>query len=176
MTIGQSLSHEQGAKAFLGLGSNIGDRLGNLREAVVLLGTRAEVGVLRSSRVYETRPVGPPQPDFLNAVIEVESPLGAPELLDVCLGVETEMGRIRRERWGPRNIDIDVLTYGSDTVKLDGLEIPHPRMHERAFVLAPLLELDPDPVLPGGRRAATLRLPPEQILGVRLVAPPLNVT
>ncbi len=153
--------------AFLGLGSNLGDRLGNLRRAVELLGERG-VRVLRSSRVYETDPVGgPEQPDYLNAVVEVEAEGTARELLEACLSIEEEMGRVRAERWGPRTIDLDLLIFGDEEVDEPGLRIPHPRMHERAFVLAPLLELTADPKLPGGRRVADLRLGPELLLGAR---------
>ena len=153
--------------AFLGLGSNLGGRLGNLRRAVELLGERG-VRTLRSSRVYETDPVGgPEQPDYLNAVVEVEAEGTARELLETCLAVEEEMGRVRAERWGPRTIDLDLLTFGDEEVDETGLRVPHPRMHERAFVLAPLLELTADPKLPGGRRVADLRLGPELLLGAR---------
>lgn len=160
-------------KAYLGLGSNLGDRLENLRRAVQLL-DGAGVGTLRSSRIYETEPVGgPPQPDYLNAVIEVDAPGSARELLETCLSVEEELGRVREERWGPRVVDVDVLTFGTEEHHQPDLEIPHPRMHERAFVLLPLLELDADPGLPGGRRASELRLGPLATTGVRPYAPPL---
>jgi len=160
-------------RAYLGLGSNLGERLENLRRAVALLGERG-LSVLRSSRVYESDPVGgPPQPDYLNAVIEAETDGSARELLDACLGAEREMGRERGERWGPRVIDIDVLTFGDEHIDEPGLEVPHPRMHERAFVLVPLLELDADPPLPGDRTVATLRLGASSLGGVRPFAPPL---
>lgn len=160
-------------RAFLGLGSNLGDRLGNLRRAVELLRER-RVRVLRSSRVYETDPVGgPEQPDYLNAVVEVEAEGTARHLLEICLAIEEEMGRLRGERWGPRTIDLDLLTFGHEEIDEPGLRVPHPRMHERAFVLAPLLELTADPKLPGGRRVADLRLGPELLLGARPFGPPL---
>lgn len=160
--------------AYLGLGSNLGDRLENLRRSLDLLEERG-VRVLRSSRVYETDPVGgPAQPDYLNAVVEVAAPGSARDLLGVCLAVEAEMGRVRDERWGPRLIDLDVLTFGDQIIDQDDLQVPHPRMHERGFVLVPLLELDADPPLPGGRRASTLRLGPLALGGVRVHAPPLR--
>jgi 2-amino-4-hydroxy-6-hydroxymethyldihydropteridine diphosphokinase len=162
-------------RAFLGLGSNVGDRLANLQSAVDLLEAAPGIRVLRSSRVYETAPVGPPQPDYLNAVVEVDSDLEAKALLEACLGVERRLGRVRGERWGPRSIDVDVLTYGEASIDEPGLTVPHPRMHERAFVLAPLLELVADPPLPGGRRIATLRVDFGDLAGVRPVAPPLAV-
>lgn len=157
--------------AYLGLGSNLGDRLGHLRRAVVLLRER-DVRVLRSSRVYETEPVGgPDQPDYLNAVLEVDTDGTARELLEACLGVEAALGRERAERWGPRVIDVDLLTFDGETIDQPDLQVPHPRMHERAFVLIPLLELDPDPRLPGGRHAGDVRL--EALGRVRLHGPPL---
>jgi 2-amino-4-hydroxy-6-hydroxymethyldihydropteridine diphosphokinase len=160
-------------RAYLGLGSNLGDRLVHLREAVALLGERA-VHPVRSSRVYETDPVGgPPQPRYLNAVLEVDTRLDPQELLAACLEVEKDLGRVRGERWGARVIDIDVLTYGDRRVEEPGLQIPHPRMHERAFVLIPLLELAADPPLPGDRKAGGIRLGAEALGGVRPFAPPL---
>jgi 2-amino-4-hydroxy-6-hydroxymethyldihydropteridine diphosphokinase len=160
-------------RAYLGLGSNLGDRLANLRRAVALLEER-DVAVVRSSRVYETEPVGgPPQPDYLNAVIEGETDRSARELLDACVAVEDAMGRERAERWAPRTIDVDILTYGREEVAEPGLHIPHPRMHERAFVLIPLLELDADPPLPGGRRVDALRVDAAGLGTVRPYGPPL---
>ena len=162
--------------AYLGLGSNLGERLDNLQRAVDLLAAPPGIRVARSSRVYETEPVGgPEQPDYLNAVIEVRTDLEPRGLLGVCLDVEATMGRVRSVRWGPRSIDIDVLTYGDETVDEPGLVVPHPRMHERGFVLMPLGELCADPPLPGGRSLASLRLGPDAVFGVRPFAPPLRV-
>lgn len=161
-------------RAFLGLGSNLGDRLANLREAVRRLEDR-DVRVRRSSRVYVTAPVGGPggQDDFFNAVVEVDTDLDARALLESCLAVEDEQGRVRAERWGPRTIDVDVLTFDAQIIDEPDLQVPHPRMHERMFVLAPLLELTADPMLPGGRTIATLRLGTATISEVRPFAPPL---
>jgi 2-amino-4-hydroxy-6-hydroxymethyldihydropteridine diphosphokinase len=159
--------------AFLALGSNLGDRLEHLRRAAGLLNGDDGVRVVRSSRVYETAPVGPPQPDYLNAVIEVETTLRARDLLRACLDVERAMGRVRAERWGPRVIDVDVLTYDDERIDEPDLVVPHPRMHERAFVLVPLLELTADPMLPGGARVGDLRTPDDAVSNVRAVAPPL---
>jgi 2-amino-4-hydroxy-6-hydroxymethyldihydropteridine diphosphokinase len=162
------------SRAFLGLGSNLGDRLENLHRALDLLEARG-IRVVRSSRVYETDPVGgPEQPDHLNAVVEVEAPGLARELLEACLAVEEELGRVRGERWGPRTVDLDVLTFDDETIDEPDLQVPHPRMHERGFVLIPLLELDADPPLPGGRRASGVRLGALALGGVRLHAPPLR--
>jgi 2-amino-4-hydroxy-6-hydroxymethyldihydropteridine diphosphokinase len=162
------------ARAFLGLGSNLGDRLDNLQRALRFLEDRG-ARVLRSSRVYETDPVGgPPQPDYLNAVVEVETGGTARDLLNMCLETERAMGRIREERWGPRVIDVDVLTFGTEEIDEPDLQVPHARMHERGFVLIPLLELETDPPLPGGRKAQSLRLGFAALAGVRTYAPPLN--
>lgn len=160
-------------RIYLGLGSNLGERLESLAAAVRALERRG-VHTLRSSRVYETDPVGgPPQPDYLNAVIEVDTTLEPLDLLGACLEVEAELGRERSERWGPRTIDIDLLTYGDREIHEPNLTIPHPHMHERGFVLVPLLELDADPLLPGGRSATTLTLGASALTSVRPYAPPL---
>ncbi len=139
-------------RAFLGLGSNLGDRAANLHRAVELLEAAEGVTVVRSSSVYETDPVGgPPQPDYLNAVVEVETTLEPRPLLSVCQEVEREIGRVRAERWGPRVIDVDVLIFDDATIDEPDLIVPHSRMHERAFVLVPLAELAPDLKLADGR-------------------------
>jgi 2-amino-4-hydroxy-6-hydroxymethyldihydropteridine diphosphokinase len=162
-------------RAYLALGSNLGDRLATLQRAVELLGAVDGITVIRSSRVFETAPVGPPQPDYLNAVIEVDTDLDARALLEAGQGVERELGRERRERWGPRTIDVDVLTFDDAEIEEPDLRVPHPRMHERAFVLVPLGELDADPPLPGRRRMADVSLPPGDLLDVRPFASPLRV-
>jgi len=163
------------AVAFLALGSNLGDRLAMLQRAVDLLDARDGIDVVRSSRVYETDPVGPPQPAYLNAVLEISTTLEPRGLLEAALAIETELGRVRAERWGPRTLDVDVLLYDDREVHEPDLEIPHPRMHERGFVIVPLLELVPEPMLPDGRKLTSLRLDPGAVLGVRAFAPPLVV-
>lgn len=145
-----------GRTGYLGLGSNVGDRMGNLRRAREALG-RHGVGVLAASSVYETEPVGEllHQPDFLNACLRIETELGPRELLQVCKAVERDLGRLPGgERHGPRPIDVDVLLLG-DLEHCDArITLPHPEIVERRFVLVPLLELDPGLTLPGGRRLA----------------------
>ena len=158
-------------RAYIGLGSNLGDRLANLQGVVERLSGRG-IHPVRSSRVYETEPVGgPPQPPYLNAVIEVETDLQPRELLEAAHDVEASLGRVRGERWGPRTVDVDILTFDELEVDEPGLRIPHPRAHRRAFVLAPLLELDPDPVLADGRGPDRIRA--TGLGDVRVVAPPL---
>jgi 2-amino-4-hydroxy-6-hydroxymethyldihydropteridine diphosphokinase len=160
--------------AFLGLGSNLGDRLSNLARAVTLLGDEPGVTLVRCSRVWETDPVGgPPQPDFLNAVVRAEVELTPHELLEACRRVESALGRVRDVRWGPRTIDVDVLLLDDRAIDEPDLVVPHPRMHERAFVLMPLLDVEPDPTLPDGRRVMDVPLGPDAAGGVRPVAPPL---
>jgi 2-amino-4-hydroxy-6-hydroxymethyldihydropteridine diphosphokinase len=159
--------------AFLGLGSNLGDRLTNLQAAVDALQAEPGLRVRASSRVWETTPVGgPPQPDYLNAVIRIETDLSARDLLDVARRVETRLGRIRKERWGARTMDVDVLLYDDEEVDESDLVVPHPRMKQRAFVLLPLLDLEPDPVLPDGTRLKDVRVDTD---GVTPSAPPLAV-
>ncbi|HEY7283437.1 MAG TPA: 2-amino-4-hydroxy-6-hydroxymethyldihydropteridine diphosphokinase [Actinomycetota bacterium] len=147
--------------AYLGLGSNLGDRLGNLRGAVDLLGDTGGIEVVRTSSVFETEPVGPAQPDYLNAVVEVRTTLTPRALLDAGLAVERALGRVRGVRWGPRTIDVDVLRYGDERIVEPDLVVPHPRMDERAFVLVPMRELDRD-----------VPEPPDAA-GVRRFGPPL---
>jgi 2-amino-4-hydroxy-6-hydroxymethyldihydropteridine diphosphokinase len=162
-------------RAFIGVGSNLGDRLANVQQAVDRLARTEGIRVVRASRVYETDPVGPPQPDYLNAVVEVATVLRPRGLLEACLGVEAAMGRVRAERWGPRIVDLDVLTYGDEQIDEPRLTVPHPRMLDRAFVLVPLLELEPDPRLPDGRRVAAIRLGPKALGAIRPFAPPPSV-
>jgi 2-amino-4-hydroxy-6-hydroxymethyldihydropteridine diphosphokinase len=139
-------------RAYLGLGSNLGDRRALLIQAIDALDWGA-VSVVARSGVYETEPIGGPegQPPFLNQVIAVETALGARKLWERCSAVEAALGRARdhEERWGPRTIDIDLLLYGDETHDEPDLTVPHPRLAERAFALVPLAELAPDAVIPG---------------------------
>ncbi|HEX2233287.1 MAG TPA: 2-amino-4-hydroxy-6-hydroxymethyldihydropteridine diphosphokinase [Thermoleophilaceae bacterium] len=137
--------------AYLGLGSNEGDRLANLRAARRELGKHVEV--VASSSAYETEPQGEvtDQPDFLNACLQVRTSLGPGELLDVCKAVERELGRAAGDvRHGPRVIDVDVLLLGDVECQSDRLTLPHPELRNRRFVIEPLVELDPDLRLPDG--------------------------
>ncbi|HLP08762.1 MAG TPA: 2-amino-4-hydroxy-6-hydroxymethyldihydropteridine diphosphokinase [Opitutaceae bacterium] len=130
--------------AYIALGSNLGERAAHLRGALAALQRDGEVRVVAQSAVYETAPVGgPAQPDYLNMVVAVETELGADPLLERCLAVEAEHGRVRRERWGPRTLDLDLLCYGEIARATERLTLPHPRMAERAFVLVPLAEVAP---------------------------------
>jgi 2-amino-4-hydroxy-6-hydroxymethyldihydropteridine diphosphokinase len=136
------------ARAFLGLGSNQGDRGANLRRAVDSMS--ASTRVVAVSPVYETRPVGGPpgQGDYLNLVVELDTELRPRELLEIGQALEMAAGRVRTVRFGPRTLDVDVLLVGDEVVKEDDLVVPHPRMNERGFVLVPLADLAPELVDP----------------------------
>ena len=130
-------------RAYLGLGSNLGDRAAHLQFALDGLAVRAGT-VVAVSPVYETEPVGgPEQPDYLNAVVAVDTDLDAHGLLAVAKELEREAGREPGARWGPRPLDVDVLIVGDDRVADDDLVVPHPRMSQRAFVLAPMADIAP---------------------------------
>lgn len=149
-------------RVVVGLGANLGDRLATMRRAVLALGRVARVE--GTSRVWRTAPVGPRQPEFLNAAALLWHQDSPQKLLLDLLAIEEELGRVRRERWGPRAIDLDFLWAEGVVLDTPSLTLPHPRLHERAFALAPMLELVPgacDPrsgmryVLPEGEVQAT---------------------
>ena len=150
----------------LSVGSNLGDRLGTLQGCVQAIGGLADTDVLAISPVYETAPVGgPAQPDYLNAVLIVATALGPRALLAATQRIEADFGRVRlpgAERFGPRTLDIDIISYDEEISDDPVLTLPHPRAHERAFVLAPWHDLDPAASLPGRGPVAALlaaRLP-----------------
>jgi 2-amino-4-hydroxy-6-hydroxymethyldihydropteridine diphosphokinase len=137
-------------RAFVGLGANLGDREGTIREALRLLDAHEDVTVAAVSTLRETDPVGVvDQPRFLNGAAALDTDLAPRALLDLLLDVERDLGRVRAERWGPRTIDLDLLLYGLAVVDEPGLTLPHPRLHERRFVLEPLAELAPGLKVPG---------------------------
>ncbi len=141
---------------YLGLGSNVGDRQSHLRAAIALLAERG-VEVEAVSSAYETEPVGEvlDQPDFLNAAIRIRTELEPEALLDLCKEIETERGRaLDAPRHSPRPLDVDLLLLGDLELSTERLTLPHPEVTSRRFVLAPLLELDPELTLPGGARLA----------------------
>jgi 2-amino-4-hydroxy-6-hydroxymethyldihydropteridine diphosphokinase len=161
----------------LGLGSNVGDRRANLQAAVDAL-PRHGVSVLASSSVYDTEPVGEvlDQPEFLNAVVRVETALDPEALLDACKAVERELGRAAGGvRHGPRPIDVDVLLLGDVAYASERLTLPHAEVTSRRFVLVPLLELDADVLLPDGARAADALAALGAGQAVRRAGPPLRV-
>jgi 2-amino-4-hydroxy-6-hydroxymethyldihydropteridine diphosphokinase len=139
--------------AYIGIGSNVGDREANCRKAVELLAEAG--GIIALSSLYRTEPVGyHEQEDFINAVAAVETDREPGELLQVCRSIEDRLGRKRGLRWGPRTADLDILLYGDQVINQAGLSIPHPRLAVRKFVLAPLAEIAPDAVDPLLHRTA----------------------
>ncbi|MDQ4064600.1 MAG: 2-amino-4-hydroxy-6-hydroxymethyldihydropteridine diphosphokinase [Actinomycetota bacterium] len=139
-------------QAFIGIGSNVGDRTGFCRRAVAELADTGGIDVVGTSSLYETTPLGgPPQRSFVNLVVELATSLDARGLLEVCKGIEQRLGRGDADiRWGPRVVDLDILTFDAEKISEPDLEIPHPRMTQRRFVLVPLFELAPDAADPWG--------------------------
>ena len=160
----------QGAvTCYLGLGSNIGDRRANLKEAFQRLAQIPTVEIIKTSSIYETAPVGPQdQPDFFNQVVEALVNCPARQLLGHIHRIEQEMGRVRTRQWGERIIDIDILLYGDETIDEPDLQIPHPQMLVRQFVLVPLAEIAPDLILPDGRRVTDAAAAGVQVRRVEL--------
>ncbi|NLY80932.1 MAG: 2-amino-4-hydroxy-6-hydroxymethyldihydropteridine diphosphokinase [Lysinibacillus sp.] len=131
---------------YLSLGTNMGNREENLKKAVELLRRKEGIVVHKVSPVYETAPVGfLDQPSFLNIALYVQTTFGPFEMLEACQSIENELGRVRNVRWGPRNIDLDILLYNNENIEAENLIIPHPRMFERAFVLVPLMDIAKEP-------------------------------
>jgi 2-amino-4-hydroxy-6-hydroxymethyldihydropteridine diphosphokinase len=160
------------ARAFLSLGSNLGDRAATLDAALRALEASGDVRILRRSSLYETAPMGKTdQPEFYNLVAEVETTLSPEALLDRCQNVERTLGRVRKERWGPRTVDVDILLYDRMGSNSERLAIPHPEMLRRRFVLEPLLEIAPDALLPDGSPIAPYLAGVEDQRVRRLVRP-----
>lgn len=137
------------ARAFIGIGSNVGDRMENLVRAVEAMGAQG-LKVARVSSVYDTDPVGPAQENFLNAALQIDTDLDPSGLVAVLKSIEQQMGRVETGHWGPRLVDLDLLLFGGDTVNEPGLTVPHAELTNRAFALVPVLEIDPDVELPSG--------------------------
>lgn len=136
-------------KAYVGLGSNLGDREEQIRQAIDELIKLPQTVLLRASSLYDTEPVGETdQPDFLNAVALLDTDLDARQLLWNLLLIEKRLGRVRTAKWGPRLIDLDLLLFGEESIEEEDLRVPHPEITRRAFVLVPLVELDPGLVHP----------------------------
>jgi len=141
---------EAGVRAFIGLGSNLGQPVRQVREALTELGDLPQTRVIAHSALYGSKALGPPgQDDYVNAVAALQTTLGSQALLEALQAVEHRHGRIRGERWGPRTLDLDILLYGRERIDSPRLKIPHPQMHRRPFVLIPLHDLAPDLDLPG---------------------------
>lgn len=139
--------------AYIGLGSNLGDKKANCRKAIEILAESCRV--VRTSALYCTEPIGnTDQDDFVNAVVEIETGLSPEALLDQCRSIEEELGRVRTVRWGPRTIDVDILLVGSVMIETPELTIPHPLLHTRRFVLVPLCEIAPQAFHPKLQKTA----------------------
>ncbi len=135
-------------KCAIALGSNLGESLTILKSAIATLNNTPEIAIKSHSSWYQTAPIGPPQPDYINACAILEVTLEPEQLLANLLEIEIKFNRIRREKWGPRTLDLDVLLYDNLVLETPTLTLPHPRMTERAFVLVPLAEIAPDWVHP----------------------------
>ncbi len=132
-------------EAFIAIGTNLGNREENIKAALKSLSQNTEITIEKVSSVRETEPVdGPPQPPYLNGVIKIKTALSPQQLLDTLQGIEKSLGRERTVRFGPRIIDLDILLYGDKIISQPDLEIPHPKMREREFVMEPLREIEPD--------------------------------
>ena len=133
--------------AFICAGSNLGDRVGYVQQANNLLNYTEGITVLTSSSLYESEPVGYKEQEwFVNAILQIETTLTPLELLEVCMRIEKQLGRVRdpENQWGERTLDLDILFYDNRIINEESLQIPHPRVHERAYALVPMLEIDPD--------------------------------
>ncbi|HET6410947.1 MAG TPA: 2-amino-4-hydroxy-6-hydroxymethyldihydropteridine diphosphokinase [Anaeromyxobacter sp.] len=159
-------------RAYVGVGSNLGDRWAHLATAAAILRRSPRVSVLRASRVYDTVPIGPPQPRYLNAALELDTALPPRALHGVLQMAENAAGRRRSgRRYLARTLDLDLLLYGEEVILDERLRVPHPELTVRRFVLAPLAELCPELVVPGtGRSVAELlaRAPPDEVVAVGL--------
>jgi 2-amino-4-hydroxy-6-hydroxymethyldihydropteridine diphosphokinase len=145
--------------AYIALGSNLGNRAANLRTALEMLAQTAGISITAVSAIYETAPVGGPEQDpYLNACAALVTKLTPTRLLLMMLDIEQKMGRVRKVRWGPRIIDLDLLLYGEIMMNTPLLELPHPRMSERDFVLIPLTDIAPDQNIPGLNQTVALIL------------------
>lgn len=138
------LTRENGVQAAIGLGSNLGDSWAILEAAVQTLSQTSGISLQAQSHWYQTVAIGPPQPDFFNGCALLQVLLSPQKLLEVLLAIETKFKRVRQQRWGPRSLDLDLLLYDNLILETPALQVPHPRMRERAFVLVPLVEIAPE--------------------------------
>ena len=137
-------------KAYIGLGSNLDDPQSQLKKAIISLEMMPSTSVVKTSSFYRSKPVGPQdQPDYINAVVELDTELSASVLLDYLQAIENEQGRERKIKWGARTLDLDILLFGDEIINDDRLQVPHVEMHNRGFVLLPLNEIFSDCMIPG---------------------------
>ncbi len=156
--------------AYVGIGSNLGRPVSRVRAAVTALDALDGCRVVACSRLYRNPPLGPAQPDYVNAVVRLDSGYGAEDLLRRLQAIEAAAGRDRagEQRWGPRTLDLDLLLYGDERIESPDLSVPHPRLHQRPFVVYPLREIAPDLEVPGQGAVAELarRLTPDALVAV----------
>ena len=141
------------SKCAIALGSNLGDSLGILNSAIAAIQTSSQIELIAVSSWYRTTPIGPPQPDYLNGCAIVWTSLTSQEFLNTLHAIEAKFGRVREEVWGARTLDLDLLLYGDAIIDTPDLQVPHPRMTERGFVLVPLAEIAPDTIDPRSRES-----------------------
>jgi 2-amino-4-hydroxy-6-hydroxymethyldihydropteridine diphosphokinase len=153
----------------IGLGSNLGDSRSILDGAIDRLRTHAQIEVIAVSSWYLTAPIGPPQPDYINACATIQTSLAPLDLLNTLHAIESEFGRVRQEIWGARTLDLDLLLYDNLIIDLPTLQIPHPRMLERAFVLVPLAEIAPNSIEPRSRYSIATLCDKLEYSGVKLI-------
>ncbi len=157
------------AQSAIALGSNLGDSLATLKAALEILDNSPGIAVKSTSSWYKTAPVGPPQPDYINGCAILEVQLEPQRLLETLLAIELTFGRVRREPWGPRIIDLDLILFEDLILKTPTLELPHPRMQERAFVLVPLAEIAPNWIEPITEKAIAQLLENIDTTGVEII-------
>ncbi|BBA80207.1 2-amino-4-hydroxy-6-hydroxymethyldihydropteridine pyrophosphokinase [cyanobacterium endosymbiont of Rhopalodia gibberula] len=155
----------------IALGSNLGNSFKILEKTIQIFDQLSEVYLKSHSHWYKTIPIGPPQPNYLNGCAILETYLVPDKLLETLLNIEQQWGRVRRERWGPRTLDLDLLLYGDLILKTDTLQIPHPRMTQRGFVLIPLAEISPNWVHPVSKKEIIQLLDEVNCSGVSLYQP-----
>ena len=158
------------SKVAIALGSNLGDSIAILEAAIKALEKMPGIEIIIVSSWYETKAIGPPQPNYINGCISVRTEQKPNSLLQILLGIEKEFGRIRREKWGPRTLDLDLLLYDDLILETPSLQIPHPRMRERAFVLAPLAQIEPSWIEPVSGKSIKELLKAVDCTGVNLLS------
>ncbi|MEM8779793.1 MAG: 2-amino-4-hydroxy-6-hydroxymethyldihydropteridine diphosphokinase [Cyanobacteria bacterium P01_G01_bin.49] len=161
-------------KCAIALGSNLGNSKEILEKAIIVLSKNTTINLIAYSHWYQTTPIGPPQPDYLNGCAILDTRSTPEQLLKILLEIEQKFGRIRREKWGPRTLDLDLLFYGDLILNTPSLEVPHPRMIERAFVLVPLFEIAPTWIHPIAKKTIKQLLEGVNCEGVNLYQPDLK--
>jgi 2-amino-4-hydroxy-6-hydroxymethyldihydropteridine diphosphokinase len=156
-------------KCAIALGSNLGDSRSILTKAIDRLQTSPQIELVAVSSWYITAPIGPPQPDYLNGCATLQTSLTPLELLDTLHAIETEFGRVRQEIWGARTLDLDLLLYAQEIIDIPSLQLPHPRMLERAFVMIPLSEIAPDWICPRSAQSIAALCNKLECSGVQLL-------